>query len=585
MPLRSRVSILAAGFLHTTLAIFAPAASAAPWVADGVPVCVAPGGHLDPVAAADGAGGAIIAWTDRRDTVSAIYAIRLTASGAPAPGWPVNGRPVSQTSTGQYNPSIVSDGSGGAIIAWVDKRGGAVSGADLYAQRVAANGANAAGWPAAGLPICRDPLYQGPPVMCSDGGGGAYIALQNGRGGSNALVAVTRVTGAGVFAPGWSECGHALGDGTWHEADPQIARDDAGGVLVVWSDWGLGGPGAPDIMAARLTAAGLRDPTWGGWVCKATGAQGNPVVISDGSGGGVIAWQDGRPGSGNDIYAQRLGQSGSIAPGWPVDGAPVCTSPGLQYGPRLVQDRTGGALIFWSDGNVSLTVVTEVRAQHLNGAGARVSNWPAEGLWCHAAPSGSILRGVVADGAGGATLAVEDAGVSGGLQFDVYVDHVTGLGVLSQIRVPACRDPHQQQQTALVSDGAGGAVLAWQDLRDTPTGSLDFTIYAQHVGAGDIAVDVPADRSLVTAFALEGARPNPSRGDLVVAFSLPDAAPATLELIDLSGRRLRVMAVGELGAGRRMVRFGAGARLKPGIYWIKLTWARRTLTSRAVVLP
>ena len=248
-------------------------------------------------------------------------------------------------------------------------------------------------------------------------------------------------------------------------------------------------------------------------------------------------------------------------------------------------DGAGGALIFWSDDHTSSTNSTDVRAQHLDRAGARASYWPAEGLWCHGAPYGSILRGIVADGAGGATLAVEDASASGGLQFDVYVDHVTGLGVLNQIRVPACRDPHQQQQTTLVSDGAGGAILAWQDLRDTPTGSLNFTIYAQHVGAGEIAVQVPADRGPVAAFALEGARPNPSRGDLAVAFSLPDAAPATLELIDISGRRVRELAVGGLGAGRRVVRFGAGARLKPGIYWIKLTRAGRTLARRAVVLP
>jgi len=376
--MRSPLAIHAGRLICAALAIVAPTASAQPWAADGVPVCVAPGGQLEPVAAPDGAGGTIIAWTDHRGAAGAIYAIRLAASGAVAPGWPVNGRPISQTSTGQYNPSIVSDGAGGAIIAWVDARGGAVGGADVYAQRIAANGANAAGWPAADLPICRDPLYQGPPVMVPDGAGGAYIALQSGRAGSNALVTVTRVTGAGAFAPGWSECGLALGDGTWHEADPQIARDDAGGVLVVWSDWRLGGAGAPDIRAARLTAAGLSDPIWGGWVCKATGAQGNPVVVSDGAGGGVIAWQDGRSGSENDIYAQRLGGSGSIAPGWSVDGTPVCTSTGLQYGPRIVQDGAGGALVVWSDGNAGTSVV-DVRAQHITGAGARHRIGPPRG--------------------------------------------------------------------------------------------------------------------------------------------------------------------------------------------------------------
>src|SRR5439155_16699716 len=175
------------------------------WIADGVPVCVAPGGQLEPVAAADGAGGVLIAWTDRRNAASAIYAVRLTSSGAVAPGWPVNGRPLTPASAGQYNPAIVSDGAGGAILAWSDERGGTASGVDLYALRITASGADAPGWPVDGLSICRDPLYQGPAVCCADGAGGAYIAMPNGRAGSKALVAVTRVSGAGGFAPGWSE--------------------------------------------------------------------------------------------------------------------------------------------------------------------------------------------------------------------------------------------------------------------------------------------------------------------------------------------------------------------------------------------
>lgn len=560
------------------------AQSATAWVTDGVPVCTVPGGQTEPVAAADGAAGVMVAWTDRRDAEGAIYAIRLSANAAIAPGWPVGGRRVAQTSAGQYNPSIVSDGGGGAIIAWVDQRGGTANAADIYAQHITANGSNAAGWPAGGLAICRDPLYQGPPLMCSDGAGGAYIALQNGRAGSNALLTVTRVTGSGAFAPGWSECGYPLGDGTWHETDPQIALDDAGGVLVVWSDWRLGGIGAPDIMSARLTASGTLDGSWGGWVCRAAGAQGDPVVTSDGAGGALIAWQDGRPGPGNDIYALRFAQSGQIAPGWPIDGAPVCASPNLQYGPLIVKDGLGGALIFWSDDNAGTTAATEVRGQHLNGAGARMPSWPAEGLLCHTASFGSILRGAVADGAGGATLAVEDASSSSGLQYDVYVDHVVGLGALDRARIPACREPHQQQVTVAVGDGAGGVLLAWQDLRNTPGGALSFTLYAQHIGPNDIPLDVPGDRRPAAALALEGATPNPSRGDLAVAFSLPDAAPATLELIDLSGRRLRVLAVGEMGAGRHVVRLGEGGRLSPGICWIRLTRAGRVLARRAVIL-
>ncbi len=50
---------------------------------------------------------------------------------------------------------------------------------------------------------------------------------------------------------------------------------------------------------------------------------------------------------------------------------------------------------------------------------------------------------------------------------------------------------------------------------------------------------------------LEGARPNPAvAGQLTVAFTLPNAEPARLELIDVSGRRLAARDVGSLGPGR-----------------------------------
>src|SRR3989442_1680028 len=81
--------------------------------------------------------------------------------------------------------------------------------------------------------------------------------------------------------------------------------------------------------------------------------------------------------------------AGAIAAGWSVDGTPVCTSASLQYGPEIVPDGAQGALIFWSDDNTDPALATVARAQHLDGAGARVPGWPAEGLWCHGAAYGS----------------------------------------------------------------------------------------------------------------------------------------------------------------------------------------------------
>lgn len=97
--------------------------------------------------------------------------------------------------------------------------------------------------------------------------------------------------------------------------------------------------------------------------------------------------------------------------------------------------------------------------------------------------------------------------------------------------------------------------------------------------SGEVPVSVPS----TPAFALLGARPDPSRGAPVVDLALPDAAPATLELIDVAGRCIARHPVGHLGAGRHSVDL-TGTPLAPGVYTIRLERRGETLARRAVVL-
>lgn len=83
---------------------------------------------------------------------------------------------------------------------------------------------------------------------------------------------------------------------------------------------------------------------------------------------------------------------------------------------------------------------------------------------------------------------------------------------------------------------------------------------------------------------LRGARPNPSTGDLSVEFTLPDATPAALELVDLSGRRVWHRNVGALGAGSHAVPVEPGLRLEPGIYFLRLERAGEAQTTKVIRL-
>ena len=87
------------------------------------------------------------------------------------------------------------------------------------------------------------------------------------------------------------------------------------------------------------------------------------------------------------------------------------------------------------------------------------------------------------------------------------------------------------------------------------------------------------------AFALEGVRPNPASGDrLTVSFALLAAAPARLELWDVSGRRVMPREVDSLGAGRHVVDLEAGHSLAPGRHLLRLSQGTDQQSARVAVI-
>lgn len=95
-----------------------------------------------------------------------IGAQRLLASGAIAADWQPDGARLCLGSAQEVASAVVGDGSGGALVVWVDMRSGD---ADLYVQHLAASGAVAPGWGSDGL------------VLCAARGSQYHVALCSGR--------------------------------------------------------------------------------------------------------------------------------------------------------------------------------------------------------------------------------------------------------------------------------------------------------------------------------------------------------------------------------------------------------------------
>ena len=83
----------------------------AEWQPNGTALSVAAGNQISisPISISDGAGGAIVTWTDNRNGNQDIYAQRINASGTVQ--WTPDGVALCAEGHLQYGPSMVSDGA------------------------------------------------------------------------------------------------------------------------------------------------------------------------------------------------------------------------------------------------------------------------------------------------------------------------------------------------------------------------------------------------------------------------------------------------------------------------------------------
>jgi hypothetical protein len=440
------------------------ASGAVLWTADGIAICSATNGQINPQLVPDGSGGAIITWQDYRGGNYDIYAQRVNASGVVQ--WTTNGVAICLAANSQESSGIVPDGSGGAIITWEDFRGGNY---DIYAQRVNASGI--VQWTVNGVAVCTAAGSQSYPRVGSDGSGGAIVTWQDYRGGSSDVY-VQGLDGSGACL--WTADGVPLCTAGNAQAYPTVASDGSGGAIVTWQDYRNG---TNDIYAGRVNASGTAVWTADGVaLCVAADAQTSPQLKADGSGGAVVAWRDNRSGN-NDIYAQRVNASGEIQ--WAVDGVAVCAAANMQYAPQLIPNGSGGAFVTWQDYRGG--TYPDVYAQELSASGG--AQWTADGVAVCAAQYSQVLPVIAPDGSGGMTIAWQDRRAGG--YGEIYAQRMSAGGTAQWTAdgVGICTAPNTQANPVMTTDDSGGAIVAWQDLRS----GTNYDIYAQLLDADGVA--------------------------------------------------------------------------------------------------
>ncbi len=361
-----------------------------------------------------------------------------------------------------WDSSIVSDGSGGAIVAWearTSSQGAYVN----HVTRVSADGL-----------VVWDRGFERVSQLMGDGAGGAIIAADYISDREELFV--VRIDSGGGLP--WGEDGALVNIQDYQANSLNVAGDGAGGALVVWAEayrqsMGQGQPVkvTQRILAQRVNSDGNLSWMGDGVVLCAppeTLDVQEPQVIGDGSGGAIATWFQaprGRIVGGSpeallwDICVQRVDANGKVL--WQQNGVSleIAKASGRfnpVHSPLLASDGSGGAIIIWEDLRQGLA---SIYAQRVGPDGAL--QWQAGGVQACYVDSGSsfVFRQIVADGLGGAIVACR-FNEAGTRKTGVLVQRLDSAGKTLWPGSGIVVADSDTTGHSISSDGQGGAIVA-----------------------------------------------------------------------------------------------------------------------------
>lgn len=468
--------------LFLTLFLIAVSAQADPrqWDHAGIPLRRAYQVEWDRTVALRADGYSLVVWSDRRAGNRQIVAQLINPAGRPA--W-ANGGVVVVSRPGVHRFPAACASTGGWIIAWQCFPFGfdySVEGpSQVWAQKL--NDVGGLVWDAAGVPVDTSAnLYIGDKSihLVQDAAAGAIIAWDTYSGGVGNVYA-QHLTLAG--ARDWANT--LAVTNTNHSSGSSADGDGHGDMLITWEDERI--VNNRNIYAAKITPQA--ELPWGSGVngilvCGATGRQYRTEVCADGQRGCYIVWQDERSDVWDDLFMQRLNESGQVQ--WQTDGIALCVASYPQRYPQLAVSMNSGTadgcLAVWEDARVNANM-DEVYAQKVSPLGAEM--WTANGMKiCGDAGSDSLgptghtsnQPCLASDLSGGLICAWEDTRNSDNdrMHDDVYAGRVLANGTLTwsgTSGVVVANGPDSQDNPVIASDN-NGAMVVYQDAQNNGQG-------------------------------------------------------------------------------------------------------------------
>jgi len=436
--------------------------------------------------------GFVVTWRDQRryNTHVDLYAQKFNGNGTML--WPQNGRVMAAGPENklvhpmQFSEGLLPDGSGGAIAAWNDTNNSTYF--QTFVSRISKDATVA--WGSPGVPIQAPdtavPMLASPTLganrirddwgIAGDSENGAFIPLITGLG---------RLDSTGRLRTNWF----------YNSADqrdeslalvPVVSATGKDGVIVVWNQPNTGfsqGVRARKLLDPESLWPVSRDTFTDSWGQLVVYQPPNTITlcdvraVPDGAGGAIAVWTDGRIVTDQRyfrIYAQRIDSAGQVL--WARESVEVSgdvQTYTCHWWSQLVAvaDAAGGAVVAWNDSQGA------VRAQRIKADGSM--QWQAGGrVLITDADFTHVTTNALIRATDGNFIVLYHRG-SVDLLVAQKLNAADGSPMWGDGKVvfEGCFSPYNAHVAPMVSDGQGGAVVAWE--------ACDGNLYAHRVTGAD----------------------------------------------------------------------------------------------------
>lgn len=308
--------------------------------------------------------------------------------------------------------------------------------------------------------MLADPTLHAPAVTTSPGTNPSFFVWRDARGASTEVYAQSLDNlGAARYATNGVQVGNSTGSA--QTLTSAICGDGSGGFIVAYLDNRSGS--RLDLYAQRYNAAGTALWVAGGVrVSNGTAAllAGHvPAICSDGLGGAVVLWTDGRFNAGfaAAFLAQRLDAADGSSM-WTAGGVVLYNQLDGAYSPNGYVDQSSRPLVVRC-GVRFLAIwqltggATNVRHQVISLSGSLLES-PMANLTSCSRPKAAV------NGTTGWTISVQSNSTGETSVRQLNTSGATLWTTIADAGRPASGIP---RATQLVADGAGGVIAIWQE--------------------------------------------------------------------------------------------------------------------------